>query len=168
MRDMEKTNKFKFIKKTTEIQKHRGDRIDDGLVRVSYKFEANKQMPIWIYNSVINRPFNYTITDTFFNNCYNSETVYTCNLNDTKSFSPKQDEGITVKGEKISQTYNYGCVGDLESAIYTIVLHLKGQTFYEKVVKKAITVKTKLKCETCGRKNKSTNKFCFNCGTYLN
>ena len=32
-------NKFKFIKKTKEISDHRGDRIDDGIIRVEYWFE---------------------------------------------------------------------------------------------------------------------------------
>lgn len=32
-------NKFKFIKKTKEIMEHRGDRIDDGIIRVEYQFE---------------------------------------------------------------------------------------------------------------------------------
>ncbi len=31
-------NKFKFIKKTAEIVQHRGDRIDDGIVRVEFRF----------------------------------------------------------------------------------------------------------------------------------
>ncbi len=35
-------NKFKFIKKTKEIQDHRGDHIDDGLIRVEFAFEKPK------------------------------------------------------------------------------------------------------------------------------
>lgn len=33
------TNSFKFIQKTKEIQEHRGDKIDDGLIRVEFAFE---------------------------------------------------------------------------------------------------------------------------------
>jgi len=33
------TNRFKFIKKTEEISDHRGDKVDDGVIRVEYKFE---------------------------------------------------------------------------------------------------------------------------------
>ena len=84
-----------------------------------------------------------------------------------RSAAPMADEGITVKGEKINQNYNYGDIGALESETHTIVLHLKGQTQRKRVIKKAMTVKSKLGCSTCGRKNKSTNKFCHNCGTYL-
>jgi hypothetical protein len=32
-------NRFKFIKKTKEIQEHRGDKADDGLIRVEFAFE---------------------------------------------------------------------------------------------------------------------------------
>jgi len=32
------SNKFKFIQKTAKIQNHRGDRVDDGLVRIEYQF----------------------------------------------------------------------------------------------------------------------------------
>jgi len=35
-------NKFKFIQKTKEIQDHRGDRIDDGMIRVEFAFEKSK------------------------------------------------------------------------------------------------------------------------------
>lgn len=35
-------NRFKFIQKTKEIQDHRGDRIDDGIVRIEFAFEQVK------------------------------------------------------------------------------------------------------------------------------
>lgn len=38
-------NKFKFIERTAEVENHRGVKIDDGVVRVEYKFET--QHPYW-------------------------------------------------------------------------------------------------------------------------
>lgn len=35
-------NRFKFIQKTKQIQEHRGDRIDDGMIRVEFAFEKPK------------------------------------------------------------------------------------------------------------------------------
>lgn len=35
-------NKFKFIHKTKEIQEHRGDKADDGIIRVEFAFEKPK------------------------------------------------------------------------------------------------------------------------------
>ena len=37
------SNKFKFIQKTAKIQDHRGDRVDDGLVRIEYQFTKINQ-----------------------------------------------------------------------------------------------------------------------------
>lgn len=173
MRDMRKTNRFKFIHKTKEIQEHRGDRIDDGLVRVTYQFEKKHVEPITItFDSFPTQrkckrspSVDWTYCDSRTSVSNNSDnSVYFSSFNNA---APVSDEGITVKGEKITQNYNYGDIGALESAIHTIVLHLKGQTQKKKVVKKAMTVRTKLGCSTCGRKNKSTNKFCHNCGTYI-
>ena len=39
-------NAFRFIKKTEEIVEHRGDRIDDGLIRVEWQWESVKAEPI--------------------------------------------------------------------------------------------------------------------------
>ncbi|MFW9871867.1 MAG: hypothetical protein ACFFG0_02110 [Candidatus Thorarchaeota archaeon] len=36
-------NRFKFIKKTEKIQEHRGDRVDDGMIRVEFSFEKRKK-----------------------------------------------------------------------------------------------------------------------------
>lgn len=37
------TNKFKFIQKTGKIQNYRGDRIDDGLIRIEYRYTKINQ-----------------------------------------------------------------------------------------------------------------------------
>jgi len=39
-------NKFKFINKTKEIQEHRGDKVDDGMIRVEFAFEKPKPKTI--------------------------------------------------------------------------------------------------------------------------
>ena len=38
-------NKFRFIHKTKQIQEHRGDRLDDGIVTVEYQFEEPPMYP---------------------------------------------------------------------------------------------------------------------------
>ena len=173
MKNMSVTNRFRFINKTKEIQNHRGDRIDDGLVRITYQFEEHKRRPVTInWCKTPYRPPYDSTDDTR----YTGDVLYTCSTNDivgsvndtAKGFSPRSDEGITVKGSKVNSNYRYGDVGDLEPSVYTIVLQLKGRTKKsKKIVSKPITVKTRLKCDTCGRKNKSVAKFCYNCGTYL-
>lgn len=40
--DLTHGNKFKFIQKTEEIVEHRGDRVDDGMIRVEFRYEKTK------------------------------------------------------------------------------------------------------------------------------
>ena len=53
-----------------------------------------------------------------------------------------------------------------EDKSHIMILKMLGETENRKV-KKAVTVKTKPKCVTCGKINKATAKFCSNCGTSL-
>jgi hypothetical protein len=177
MRNMNKTNRFKFIKKTKEIQNYRGDRIDDGLVRITYRFEKQYQapeQPVIIYNTLPTGTGvrDWTGTDFSYSSCTYSLGAKSKSCNDTVMYCcnnafPASDEGITVKGTKINQNYNYGSIGNLESSTNTIVLHLLGITKSKKKVVKPITTKTKIRCTTCGNRNKSSNNFCYKCGTYL-
>lgn len=43
--NMNEGNSFKFIEKTNQISKHRGDRVEDGLITVQYEFE--REEPVW-------------------------------------------------------------------------------------------------------------------------
>jgi len=55
-------NRFRFINKTKEISEHRGDRADDGLLRVEFAFEKPQPEP-WIMKTikeVHNPPFDIT------------------------------------------------------------------------------------------------------------
>lgn len=189
LNDLKVRNRFKFIQKTKEIQNYRGDRLGDGLVRVEYKFEKKVEEPVWYYTPPVtiwpdcgktkrsdsSQPHVYDAPST-------SDCVYTCNngldnatLTSTTpvvsacacSTLPKSDEGITVKGSKTKQDFIYGYTNELESQSSVIILHLRGLTKKCTKVKKAITVKTKLRCPTCGRRSKSSMQFCGNCGTCL-
>jgi hypothetical protein len=79
----------------------------------------------------------------------------------------QNDVGITVPGSKSTQTFQHTTVGILESTIHNIVLKLVGDLGNNKPVQKAVTVKAKPKCVTCGHQNKATAKFCTECGTAL-
>lgn len=43
VKDLDKGNRFKFIQRTAGIEKHRGIKVDDGLIRISFKYE--RRMP---------------------------------------------------------------------------------------------------------------------------
>jgi len=63
--DMKQGRRFRFIEKTSQIVEHRGDKIDDGFIRVEYQFE--KEKPI--------------IKDTFHNHHHQCPSIrcYICN-----------------------------------------------------------------------------------------
>lgn len=156
------TNKFKFIEKTQQIASHRGNRIDDGLIRVSFKFEESLPISTWYYPVTYGtgcpidnyRDFNST---PLKGPVYGAGGSSACFVN---------TEGITVKGSSSNQKFSLGSVGILENKEHVIVLKLKG-CLKDKKIKDAVTVTTKITCNTCGKRNKVNNKFCSNCGTAL-
>lgn len=174
--NMESGNKFKFIERTENIEKHRGIKAEDGIVRVEYKFE--KIYPQVIWNNMWVGPNNYnpfgdnnnqwdltpkvTWTGGSSTTCTTpvgsqARAVYSASLNDA---------GITVPGSQSNQKFVDGTWFATEAQSHVITLSLKGR-LNEMPVVKPLTVDIKPTCGTCGRKNKATNKFCSECGTSL-
>jgi len=174
---MNARNRFRFIKKTKEIAEFRGDRLDDGLVRVEFWYEQKQEQPWIIYNNWPSSDSNKGLTNDMSGIYYMSNTASFINNNeDTVSCScnvshPSRDDGITVKGSKTNQQFSYGYVNTLETSSSVIIIKLVGEIRkMNKVVKvrRPIMVRTKIQCPTCGRKWKSSMKFCGNCSTALN
>ena len=186
------TNSFRFIQKTEEIMNHRGDRADDGIVRIEYAYEKPNEMQLllektekknpdinvyhhWNYggwfngdSSVHYRNATLSSSDgmTYASGSKTRGIIENAVTSETLGQTPMADEGITVKGSQISQHFNYASIGDLEDS-EVIILRLRGITNSGQSVKKPITVKDKLTCSSCGRSSSSANKFCPNCGTFL-
>lgn len=76
------------------------------------------------------------------------------------------DAGITVAGSTSHQQFRSVCGFPLESQSHVITLQLRGEVG-GKVVAQAVTVDRKACCDTCGKKNKATLKFCGECGASL-
>ena len=175
-------NKFKFIKKTEAIINHRGDKIDDGMIRVEFAYEVEKPVRIkqiineyhyhtdWnsIYEGSVKSPFVggvHTFASTGSPNCDAPENI-------AKSFSarsletPIDDMGITVKGSEINQDFQYASIGRTDPS-QVIIIHLKGLDSQGQAIKQPISIQTKLTCSSCGKKSKSSFKFCPDCGTFL-
>jgi len=211
-------NSFKFINKTKQIAEHRGDKADDGLIRIEFAFEKPRPEP-WIKETIkevhhyYGSPINYTYYNTpDWNTCdsqqYGSsagdgppvamassgppvsenETDLSSNIKartltrqdvniesnvtmdslgvETQSV-PNADEGITVKGSEVHQSFGYSMIGALEDH-QVMIIQLKGLTGEtNKPIQEAVTVKTKMECPTCGIKSTSSAKYCSNCGTFL-
>lgn len=184
MYDSTENRKFKFIQKTEKIQEYRGDKIDDGILRIEFWYEEEqKPLPVthWdktlirgiggcsagVSNSVSYSTSNVVTTSTAMLNASNSTLtadVVKCSLD---SFTPQSDEGITVRGSESDQKFRVVTVGNLESQSHVITLKLKGYTSSGTEVKTALAVGSKVVCPTCGHNNKSISKYCSECGTYL-
>ncbi len=196
LRDNDQGNRFKFIQKTKEIADYRGDRIDDGLVRVEYRFEqAAPEVRVirtdwrdwwyprpwphgpwvnpWITYTYISCPVSGTLTSASSETpSGNIGTQVLCNCSNTgpmaESAQPAPEEGITVPGSISNQGFRQGYIGTLEANSEVITLRLRGyQSGKDVQVNEPLTVKDKFKCATCGRFSKSSAIFCANCGTAL-
>ncbi len=153
LRDLNKSNKFKFIHKTKQISKYRGDRIDDGIVKITYSFVKPPEVKMALYDPYPTK--------------FRSSPYADYEVSDTTCCVHGMSDGITVKGEEFNCDFKIISVGDVESEVHLIVFKLVGKTKNKKKIKKHLYVDTVLTCETCGKKSKSSKKYCSNCGTYL-
>jgi hypothetical protein len=166
-------NKFKFIERTQAIEDGpRGIKMEDGLVRIEYQFEIPRpilNIPTW-NSTTLTRGISGSTGDwaSPVGATYSTTNASLNSMNVTASAASFQNEtGITVPGSKSTQSFQHVTVGTLESTVHNIVLKLVGDLGNNKPVEKAVTVKHKPKCVTCGKQNKAHAKFCSECGTAL-
>lgn len=182
-------NSFKFIERTENIEDHRGVGIEDGLVRVEFQFERKPTYyrvgnlhGSWegqYHPSTPIDPWRHypdvTFTSTAETVCSSSAAIGAVNVNhvageptmDWHETPQENDAGITVPGSLNDQQFHSVASFPVESETHVIVLKLLGQTEDNVRVRKAVTVKRKLTCTSCGLRNKATAKFCIECGTSL-
>lgn len=194
VKDYAQGNKFKFIERTSQIENGpRGIKADDGLIRVSFKYEKITLPTHFINTFNVHNSFTYPpgvrSSDKMFTNAIATSVSpqQTCDSfygNITASAAVSQskfirasgasgqslstnDVGITVPGSLSSQ--KFVTVSDFltEDEEHVIVLHILGETEHGKQVSAPVTVNAKPKCVTCGKLNKATAKFCSSCGTSL-
>ncbi len=160
-------NRFKFIERTGSVERHRGVKLEDGLVRVEFQFEQPPRPIVWNTTNIggiypqdgILRGVNdvhYGVTCSATSATYDATSV-------NSAHGLLNDVGITVPGSKSEQKFSTTYLGALESAKHSMVFKLLGG----EEVKIPVTVKHKPKCVTCGKQNKATAKFCTECGTHL-
>lgn len=193
VKDMSQGNKFKFIERTSQIEDGpRGIKAEDGLIRISFKYEVPRQV---FYNNTIMRGQIFgnnsgqwpsasgstggMVYDSFTNisqcnasvtNDINLKKMFTANQVSASSAqlsaTAQSDVGITVPGSLSSQKFTTVSSFQTETEEHVMVLRLAGDLGQNKVTK-PVTVKAKPKCVTCGKQNKATAKFCTECGTAL-
>ena len=165
-------SKFRFIEKTQEISDFRGDKIDDGLITITFEYERKmdyfQHHPYPIYRKCmddgIKPPYEpyCNVNDNLLNTCFTSSEATL-----SRGISQVNDSGITVGGGDSNQHFNNGHFGMSDGEKHSIVIHLKGKTEDNNVIVTPIEVQTKIICTSCGRKWKSNIKFCSGCGTRL-
>lgn len=196
-------NRFRFVQKTDEIVEHRGDRIDDGIVRVEVWFEKRVEVvehvhhhysyprpyywapyPCWEWNGIewrtttdCNTAYgadigHTTVSSLDGDNVY-AAGVMSSSVKDTFALNTAQtpklnpDEGITVRGSDLNQSFVPVFTRELESSSTVITLRLVGRTQDSIPVVRPVTTKDKLACCVCGTASKATVRYCSNCGAYL-
>jgi hypothetical protein len=181
--NLNKGNRFKFIKRTTEIEDYRGIRVDDGIVRIEYWTE--QPLPVvrssvhyydpyvwWPYpnGSYLQYP---QCASAISVNCFMAQQSTGSSVSNNLSTSTNTmnmcnnvDPGITVPGSESNQQFVSGNWFPTDNQSEVIILRLCGQD-KDHLVKTPVVVRTKLVCSTCGKSNKSTMKYCGVCGTAL-
>jgi hypothetical protein len=180
--NVSKGNRFKFIQKTEKIANHRGDRIDDGLIRVGVRYE--KVIPNTYYYPVFTHHHHYHDNwgwrgSSFGGSVYNvsdssvllksslGNEPQMCSFAHTEPIEVQADEGITVKGSESHQQFSEVWCSVLEDVASITIIKLRGVSSMGVKIDSPLTVKTKVECPTCGTKSKSSVKFCTECGTSL-
>lgn len=189
-------NKFKFIERTANVEEHRGVKLEDGLVRIEFQYEKPRPVlqvaPTYTktgspwggvyasgasYNvNGVMRGVDWSAGEAMKASATSATTATLQSMNISTSISDLHDGaatmdwndvGITVPGSKSTQKFQTCTMGEMEAEKHTIVLKLLGETPNNKPIQNPVTVKSKQKCDTCGKMNKAHSKFCVECGTAL-
>lgn len=195
--NMDRGNKFKFIERTEKVEQHRGVGAEDGIIRVEFSFEIPSTITItspihihthtdqnawrtyptfggglkWGTGYMEDREITFTSSTTRISECANdSGKLYRKGVAQDLSFSncsaTLNEAGITAAGGLSDQKFSFGSYFPTEAQSHVICLRLLGRKG-EKSVEQAVSVKRKVKCDTCGTANNQLAKFCTECGTGL-
>lgn len=177
-------NRFKFIERNAAVESHRGIGGEDGLLRVEFKFEKPAERYTWgpTYkydmlreHTLGERVYTKGVTVDASHSEIKDYTTTTCSATTFDSFSlpvsdrmerAVNDVGITAQGSVSNQAFTMTSWFPTENESFSMVLKLLGKT-RDSPVDMPILVSTKPQCVSCGRKNKSSSKFCSSCGTSL-
>lgn len=188
--DLQKGYRFKFIQKTKDVQEFRGDKVDDGFIRVEWQYEKEHPVITWARSDAwltgrSSKSFGIGgstrgIHASGGDNCYMmsaapiacaaSPTAFTCSVEEASNElneSPLKDEGITVEGSDSNQRFRTVSVGAMESELHVIILKLVGATEENKPIQKPVFVDTRKQCKTCGSKWPYNQQYCGKCSARL-
>ena len=197
VKDLNKGNRFKFIQRTAGIEKHRGIKVDDGLIRISFKYERKQPAfttADWNHMKLGGSwgggynpdPHFYGTTDAVGQvypkgvmrglsqdsmiGSVTCNALYTANAAEPQLMnvaSAQSLAGITAPGSVSDQKFQTASWFATEAEEHVMVMRLLGETETGKEVVQPVTVKHQPVCKMCGHKNKARAKFCSECGAGL-
>lgn len=178
-------NRFKFIERSGDIEKHRGIGAEDGLVRVEFKTEQvtreetiirkhyvdEYEYPWWPpHPKPFPRPPRWPRWPQFSSRVpqrglRGSLSANAAKITRSSVSASASVPGITVAGSRSSQKFTSGEWFPTVDHSEVIVLNLRGAVAGKAVTRPAL-VKDKIQCPTCGKPSKGAD-FCPKCGTAL-
>jgi len=182
--NLDRGNRFKFIERSSSVAKHRGIKVDDGLIRVEFQFEKPQERylkgylnPLRGYNPSVPydpwkvsppyEPLHWWSAQPFV--CGSVGQLYTSSpvMMNNISTGAVAEVGITTPGSISDQEFNTVSSFPLESQKHVIIMQLLGEHQGKSVVS-VVTSRAQITCQSCGHRNRSTVKFCLECGTSVN
>ena len=179
---------FKFIEKTNSIREYRGNRIDDGIIRIGFQFAVKQEVPYvipypyqwpsdasvtWTANNsnadvdrYMHTPPKYIYQTWCKSGAHDGGVVPQSMTNKSVALDECCD-GITVGGSDSTQRITTVTCRDVFGDENIIVLQLKGFSDNNDRINTIEFSKNKRRCETCGKVNKIQAKFCQECGSRL-
>lgn len=154
--------KFRFIEMTSQIEGFRGNKAEDGLINISYRFED--ESPRIISKGIRSLDFDFP---TFGSSATLDSSL--CHVA-TNSVSHDNERGFTAKGSESNQKFRVGSIGRLETQTHNMVLQLFGYHSEHGIKPNSETIYTKVKiCTSCGTLYDADDKtqYCSHDGTFL-
>jgi hypothetical protein len=158
-------NKFKFIERTAAVERHRGTKVEDGLVRIEFQFEKPQEFKPYF------RAYDPWADQKDFGRLYSkgiARGVSACASSDSGYTLTNQSwgTGITAPGAPSDQEFKTIPTFELEGQKHTIIFRLLGE-HQGKYVSNSVTTRMRAACVSCGALSKTNANFCSNCGTSL-
>lgn len=181
-------NRFKFIERNAAVMAHRGARMDDGLIRVTFCFEVPQPVvyyatpavqPQWWSGGVtggtgVDPSFTARGTLSSAGASAQASSVSSANAMNSagvlrsKSVAQPEATGITAPGSVSHQQFQ--SVGWFQTGpeMPPIIIQLAGQAADTGAVQNIVYTRSKIDCTVCGASHKPSSKFCSQCGASLN
>ncbi len=178
-------NAFKFIEKTDKIEKHRGNRAEDGLITVEYEFEADWQNRI--QGGLTSKPFDlygygtsrgiggsqWTYASNSFEDSIHdgqaslgdSHAYYSQVMSSVAPQAALNKAGITAPGSIQEQKFTSAGMFIGDGVKHVLTMQLKGLVEGQQEVTKPVTVTRLKRCSMCGTSVRQVAKFCHECGS---